>query len=121
MRLSHRISPPTIVLFAYTFFAQFISVLYADRHIELSIYLDLLGRVAFLWIIWWWLKEDSRKTGVTWPLDLGMFLAIAWIFVLPYHLIKTRGSRGLLGIIYFVGVWLAAWIVGAIVLTLLAM
>ncbi len=97
-----RPSLSTAILFAYVFFAQFISVLYAVRAIEVPASYDLLGSLAFLWLIWWWLRSDSIENGVSWPLDLGFFLTFAWIFIIPFHLFKTRGFRGLIGVFAYI-------------------
>lgn len=45
---------------------------------------------------------------------MGMFLYSAWILFIPYYLFKTRGVKGFVGILAFIGVNIAAWI-GALV------
>jgi hypothetical protein len=47
-----------------------------------------------------------------WVYDLGFFLCIAWPFVVPYYLVKTRGAKGLLVILAFIGAYVGATIVG---------
>lgn len=112
---SYRLATPTKALFAFVFVAQFVTTLYSAREIALPLFFDFLYPFASLWLICWWLREDSRRTGVTWPIDLGMFLYIAWIFILPYHLFRTRGLKGFLGIFSFIGILIAAWVAAAIV------
>ncbi len=118
-RQRFQLATPAKVLFLFTFFVQFVGVLYSAGGIELPPLFDTIQPVAFLWLSWWWLKEDSRQTGVSWPLDMGMFLYMAWIVVLPYHLFKTRGPKGFLAIIMFIGVLSAAWITAAIISVLI--
>ena len=65
-------------------------------------------------MFWWWLREDSGDRNITWPLDLGMFVYAGWFLLLPYHLVKTRGVKGFLGVLAFVAVAFAAWISSAI-------
>jgi hypothetical protein len=73
-----------------------------------------------LWAIWWWLKEDSKQTDVRWQeLDLGFFLALAWFLLIPYHLFKSRGVHGLLGILSFIGVQIVAWACAALLIVLI--
>ena len=91
-----------IVLLVYVFLAQFVEGLYAVREIEMPYSTFFLSRLAFVWLVWWWLREDSRRRGVTWMLDLGMFLMIAWPLLLLYHLFKTRGWAGLIPILWFI-------------------
>jgi len=92
----------------YLFLSQFVASLYSSLSIPSSGLFELLSRFAFLWVIWWWLKEDGKQFGSKWVLDLGMFLFIAWIFILPYHLFKTRGVKALIPILAFVLVILSA-------------
>lgn len=51
---------------------------------------------------------------------MGLFLYIAWPFVMPYYLLKTRGAKGLLLILAFAGVYVGALIAGAMLHALLA-
>jgi hypothetical protein len=66
------------------------------------------------------LLKDSRSRGVGWVFDMGLFLYIAWPFVMPYYLLKTRGAKGLLLILAFAGVYVGALIAGAMLHALLA-
>ncbi len=94
----------TIVLAAYLFLVEIISLAYEIYGLAPPAAFEFLGPLAFLGLICWWLWQDSVRTGVTWPLDTGMFLYTAWILILPYHLIRTRGLGGLLDICLFAGV-----------------
>jgi hypothetical protein len=49
-----------------------------------------------------------------------MFLYMVWPFIMPYYLIKTRGARGLLGILGFVGAYIGGLVVGVAMATLFA-
>ena len=40
---------------------------------------------------------------------------MAWFFLLPYHLIKSRGTRGLIPLFALIGLWLALQVLTAIV------
>lgn len=44
---------------------------------------------------------------------MGLFLNIAWPFIMPYYLVKTRGVKGLLVIVAFVGAFIEAYSLGA--------
>lgn len=83
--------------------------MYAGLGIEhLPIY-EVLGWVASYWIVSWWLTKDSKRTGTTWPLDLGYFLFAGWFLILPYHLFRTRGVKALVGICAYLGFVIAGW------------
>jgi hypothetical protein len=109
----------TKVLFAFTFAIQFIATVYAAHEFETPPSFELLSHLALLWIIALWIKADSKRIGKTWPLDLGMYLAAAWIVILPYHLFRTRGAKAFIGIFSFIGVSLAGWAIAVIVVLLL--
>ena len=115
IRKHFQFATPTKFLLLFVFLSQFIVTIYSTRQITPPISFELLNPLAFLWLIWWWLKEDSKLTRVKWPIDFGMFLYFAWMFLVPYHLFKTRGIKGLWGIFLFIGILIAAWISAAVI------
>jgi hypothetical protein len=112
--LFSRILSPTVLLYSFVVIAQFAYGLYLGQQIEAPAAYTLLHWAAQLWIIGWWLRTDSRKRGVMWVYDLGFFLCIAWPLVMPYYLVKTRGAKGLLVILGFIGAYVDATLVGII-------
>ncbi len=111
---------PTVLLYSFVVITQFAYGLYVGRHMEPPAGYELLHWAAQLWIIGWWLRADSRKRGVAWVYDLGLFLGIAWPFVLLYYLVKTRRAMGLLVVLGFVSVYFGAAIVGIILSVVVA-
>ena len=111
------LSLPAVILFGFAFLTQLATSIYAEQELAPPDVFTFLHPFATLWIICWWFEEDSKRTGTTWPLDLGMYLYAAWIFIVPYHLIKTRGLRGLFAILAFIGIYFAAWMAAAVVLS----
>lgn len=105
---------PTISLFVYLLLVSFIDSVYAEYSIPAPAAFVFLEPFGFLGLVCWWLDSDSRKRGVSWPLDIGLYLYVAWVVILPYHLIRTRGRKGLLGILLFAAAFVIAWIVLAI-------
>ena len=110
------LATPTKALFLFVFFTYFLATMYAAWQLETPAAFEVLHAIAFLWLIWWWLVTDCKTTGVTWPMDLGMFLYIGWIFILPYYLFKTRGIKAMIGIASFIGVFVAAWASAAVII-----
>lgn len=106
---------PTVLLYTFVVITQFAYGLYLGQQIEAPGAYTLLHWTAQLWIIGWWLRTDSQKRSVVWVHDLGFFLFIAWPLVMTYYLVKTRGARGLLVILGFVGAYFGAAVVGIIV------
>ena len=107
----------SVVLLTYTGFAEFVETFYAMRQVQPSAGHFFLSQLAFVWVIWWWLSDDSGRRGISWGLDLGMFLPIAWPILVPYHLFKTRGFAGFIPILWFV-LAMAFGLVAAIVVSM---
>lgn len=91
--------------------------------------LDLYGLVPTksAEFIWWfefriilvgWVYFDRRASEFSAPFEFDAFMFFAWIFVLPYYLLRTRGRRGLLLLAGIYGLaaipYLAAPIAGAV-------
>ena len=105
---------PTVLLYSFVVITQFAYGLYLGQQIETPGAYTLLHWAAQLWIIGWWLRTDSRKRNVAVVYDLGFFLYLAWPIVMPYYLVKSRGAKGLLVVLGFVGAYFGATIVGII-------
>jgi hypothetical protein len=110
-----RILSPTALLYLFVVIDQIAQGIYAGVEAEPPGAFTLMSWVALLWIVGWWLRVDSRKRRVAWVHDMGLFLMMAWPFIMPYYLIKSRGARGLLIILGFVGVYIGATIIGILI------
>ena len=113
-----RISRPTLYLCAAIFFIQSIHGFTVARRGNDLTTLDPWYAVALFWAIGWWFLNDHRNYATTWAnglLDMGLFLYVAWVFVLPYYLFKSRGWRAIDTVLLLLGVYLVASIVGALV------
>ena len=116
-----RMFSPTVLLYAFTATSQFGHGIYAVTEGEPPQAFTVATGVGFLWILGWWLRRDSRLRGVPWVYDMGMFLYILWPFIMPYHLIKTRGVWGLVGILGFAAAFVGGLTLGVIVASLVTM
>ena len=74
--------------------------------------LDFLYRVGLLWAIIWWLKADSRKRHVKPVYCLGLLVTVGWFIILPHHVFKTRGAKGFLTILIFIGMLIGTQVLG---------
>ena len=119
-KLLSKITSPTALLSIYLVVTQIIAGFYLSRDAELPATYTFLHPLGQLWIIGWWLEKDSRRHGVAWVFDMGLFLAIAWPFIMPYYLFKTRGVRALLIILAFVAIYLVAFVTGVMFYALLS-
>lgn len=101
------------MLYALVGIAQVASGFYAAVGVDGPPAFGTLYPLALLWAAGLWLRADGRERGVRWVLDMGLFLYIAWPFLMPYYLFKTRGARGLVLVAAFVAYFGAAGAAGA--------
>ena len=111
---------PTGLLYLFLVLTQIIAGAYGASGVELPASFTLIYIFGFFWIIGWWLHVDSRRRGVHWVFDMGLFLYVAWPFILPYYILKSRGTKGLLAILCFVVTYIGATLVGAVLYLFLA-
>jgi hypothetical protein len=111
-KLFSKLLSPAVLLYVYLIITTVAQGIYSASGIEAPAGFTLLLPVGYLWIIGWWLRADSRKQGVAWVYDMGLFLNIAWPFFMPYYLLKTRGAKGLLVMLVFAGVFIGAFALG---------
>jgi hypothetical protein len=112
-----QISKPTLYLCAPIFVLQVIHGFAVTRSGGEPTVLDAWYPIALFWAVGWWFINDSRTNGINWNnefLDMGMFLYIAWIVILPYYLFKSRDWKAISTILLISGVYLGAFITGAL-------
>jgi hypothetical protein len=69
-----RLASPTALLYLYVTLTQFASGIYLASGLEKPPAFTVVYSVGFLWIVGWWLLTDSRRRGISWVYDIGMFL-----------------------------------------------
>lgn len=111
--LLSKLLSPAGLLYIYLLVTNIAQGVYYASGIEAPPGFILIDQIGYLWIVGWWLRVDARKRGIAWLYDMGLFLNIAWPFIMPYHLVKTRGARGLLVILAFVAAYIGAFLLGA--------
>src|SRR6266850_8300944 len=108
MRNLAKLLSPTALLYMYVVVTQVAHGIYLASTIEPPAVFALIDFVGLLWIMGWWLLTDSRKRGVAWVYDIGFFLSIAWVIVMPYYLLRTRGKKGVLLIVGFFTIYIGS-------------
>ena len=106
------VSSPTALLYLFLIATQVVAGVYLAREAVPPPAFTFLYPFSWLWVVGWWLRDDSRKRGIGWVFDMGLFLYIAWPFFMPYYLLKTRGARGLLVLLAFAGAYVGAFLAG---------
>lgn len=99
-----------ILVFVYSFGSAFYETR-GTRHLPGSF--EFLYRVAFLCGVVWWLQAEAR-TAVGRVYCPGLMVSIGWPIVVFYHLLKTRGVRGLNILLGLLSIFLVAHVLGAI-------
>lgn len=85
-----------ILLAILIFIYNFIAVFYALSGIEPLPTVEFLYVAAFPCGVAWWLRTDKHKSDATRLYCQGLMAYTGAIFIIPYHLLKTRGVKGLL-------------------------
>lgn len=100
-----------ILIFIYNFAAG----LYLFSGVEPSPTVEFLYAAAFPCAVVWWLKSEARGSAVVPVYCPGLLLGLGWLFVIPYHLLQTRGVRGLLPLLALIASFLVAQLLAVIV------
>jgi hypothetical protein len=100
-----------ILIFVYFFAAAF----YQLSGTEPSPVVEFLYIAGFLCATIWWLRSETRPSAVKHVYCHGLLMNAGWIFILPYHLLKTRGAKGLLPLLLLIGSFVASQIAAVLV------
>ena len=79
-----------------------------DRGLEPLPALEFLYPAMFYCGVVWWLRAEAKKSPVTQMYCPGLMAITAWPIIIPYHLLKTRGVRGLLPLFALIGTFVFA-------------
>jgi len=66
---------------------------------------EFLYTCGFLCGIVWFLKAEVERSKAAQAYCPGVTIGMAWLFLLPYHMIKSRGARGLIPLLALGGIW----------------
>ena len=113
-----KLSPSLImlVLLGVLVFVYQIGIgIYYARGLEPLPTFEFLYTGAFLCGVVWWLRSEAKSSPVVPIYCAGLLVALGWIIIVPYHLLKTRGVRGLIPLLIMIGVFIASNIVTGVV------
>jgi hypothetical protein len=105
---------PTVLLYAFVVITQIGLGVYVVTEGDAPSGFTLASKLGFLWIVGWWMRYDSRRRGIGWVYDMGLFLYVLWPLVMAYYLVKSRGVRGLLVVLGFLVTYVGAYMFGAL-------
>lgn len=102
-----------------------LAVMMVVYHVGIMIYLILgeepLPTFQFLYVfgflsgIVWFFKAESDRSEVARAYCPGVTICMVWFFLLPYHLIHSRGVRGLIPLFALVAIWFVLTTIEAII------
>jgi hypothetical protein len=108
-----------LVLFAILLFVyNFTATLYLLTGVESLPTVDFLYFVGFACGTVWWLRSETRKSAVTNVYCHGLLMNIGWFVIIPYHLLKTRGWKGLVPVFALVASYIGSVMLAAIIYVL---
>jgi len=87
----------------------------AARRLEPIPAFEFLYDVVLICGTIWWLQAEVKRSPVTQVYCPGVLITALWPFIIPYHLLKTRGIKGLLPIFALIGVFVFARLLAAVV------
>jgi len=82
-------------------------IIYLAAGLEPLPLFEFLYTFGFLCGVVWFLKAESGRSAAARAYCPGVTIGIGWLFLLPYHLLKSRGVRGLIPLFALLGTYLA--------------
>jgi len=76
---------------------------------------EFLHIVALSCGVVWWLRADAKSSSAKALYCDGLLVSLGWIIILPYHLVKTRGVKGVIPILALIGSLILSQVVAAVV------
>lgn len=100
-----------ILVFVYNFAAG----IYLAQGMEPLPTVEFLYSSAFLCGVVWWLNAEVGRSAAKSVYCRGLIVAAGWLIIIPYHLLKTRGARGLIPLVALTGSFVVAHISALVV------
>ena len=89
--------------------------IYFARGLEPLPTVEFLYTAGFLCGVVWWLRAEATSSPVARTYCEGLLVAIGWIIIIPYHLLKTRGVKGLIPLFALIFTFIASYVLAAVV------
>ena len=96
-----------LVFFAILIFVyHFASSYYMLMGLEPSPTVEFLYLAASVCAPVWWLRSETRRSAAKAVYCQGVLVGMYWVVALPYHLLKTRGWKGLVPLLLLIASYL---------------
>lgn len=93
--------------------------IYFLRRIEPLPAFEFLYTAAFLCGVVWWLRDEAKNSAVKRVYCEGLLVSMGWVVIIPYHLLKTRGIKGLIPLFALIAAFIVPLILVVVVHTIL--
>jgi hypothetical protein len=104
-----------LILLGVLVFVYHIGIgIYNALRLEPSPTFEFLYNGAFLCGVVWWLRVEAKSSPVSRTYCAGLLVGIGWLFIIPYHLLRTRGIKGLVPLFALICTFIAARVLAAI-------
>ena len=120
-KLRLRISYATILLCGFLLVSNIAAGIYFGTHYPNDTWLQtylLFERVIIWLLIGLWVASDARRFEIAWLHRIGPLVYLVGPLVIPFYLWQTRRLKGILPVVAFAAMVLAATAVGGLVYTL---
>jgi hypothetical protein len=94
------------------FLERIVDGLYQGLSRELPDSVPILGVLFVMTSLYAWFWSYSQSHRVAWVMDMGWFLFIAWLIILPYCIIRAEGRPGWARVGLFCLTYLGAFVTG---------
>jgi hypothetical protein len=109
---------PTLSLWLCSSCFMLVSTLLRDEE-GITPRADMVSRMAFPFVIAFWVTWDARKRGRNLCYDYGSFVYFAGWILAPVYLFQTRGVRAFLTLLCFAGIIGVPAIIGTVMFHIL--
>ena len=75
---------------------------------------EFLYSGAFVCAVVWWLRAEEKSSPVARIYCQGVLVGVGWIFIIPYHLLKTRGVKGLIPLFALIGTFVISQVLATV-------
>ena len=121
MNLERKASLIMLVLLGVLVFVYNLGAgIYNARGLEPLPTFEFLYTAAFLCGVVWWLNAETKSSAVKPIYCSGLLVGVGWLFIIPYHLLKTRGLKGFIPLFALIASFIAAHITAIVFNILLA-
>jgi len=110
---------PWFFLIAFIFVTSVGTVFCSALGVRRALAYDLLVYLGHAVLLWHWLTDQCRPYRAAFVLDMGMFIALVGVILVPYYLWRYERWRGVAKVSVLIACYIAAYLFSAVCLAAL--